>query len=665
MYDRPLRLESLEDRRMLAGVTVGNLNDVVNGATTSIAALIASPGADGISLREAILAANADTAADTIDFAPSVTGVIELTTVGHAGELAITSSLTINGPGAGTLAISASHGADGVPNTGDGFRIFNISGGGLLNVTLAGLTITGGDAAGPGQTGAGGGIFNVENLTLDRVVLTANAAKRDGGGLIHATGALTVIDSQISDNFGRDGGGLAIGSGTATIERSTITNNAGVSGGGVYKSGGAVLSILDSTLRDNTATGAGTTGNGGGVHSVGAVSIDRSTINGNRTTGADSEGGGVFATGDVTLTATTVDGNSTTGFNAQGGGILAQGSLTVTGSTISRNFTTGVTSHIAGAGAFGNLTLTNSTVSGNRTQGGQSVAGGVTADGALTIRHSTITDNHANEAGHTTLGGGGVRKSSGTLTIQDSIVAGNTTTSGDSPDLRPGTATLDVDYSLIGDASGSGVTAATGTGNLLDIDPQLGPLADNGGPTQTHALLPGSTAVNTGNPIYVDEANAFAHDQRGVPFDRIAGGRIDMGAFELPFNVAPPGATLVVDIVTDEIDGNFAAGDLSLREALYIANLSIGSQTITFHPSAFGTAQTIALDPAHGQLSITDSASIQGPGRNLLHIDAGLSSRILGIDDNTPNLISVSMSGVTLSGGSSQGGAAQSTPRRT
>ncbi len=145
-FRRPLRFESLEDRRLLANVTVSNLNDVVDGDVTSIAALIATPGADGISLREAILAASTNAAADTIDFAPSVTGTIQLTNVGHAGELVINHSLAINGPGANLLTIIA---YDPTPatNNGDGSRVFNIDDGTgtVRTISISGLAITGGD----------------------------------------------------------------------------------------------------------------------------------------------------------------------------------------------------------------------------------------------------------------------------------------------------------------------------------------------------------------------------------------------------------------------------------------------------------------------------------------------------------------------------------------
>src|SRR5262245_39528458 len=97
---RRLRYETLEGRRLLAIVTVSNLFDDVNGNVASIPALMASNGGDGISLREAIMAANADAVPDTINFAAPVRGMIQLTIAGHVGEIAITNPLTINGPGA-------------------------------------------------------------------------------------------------------------------------------------------------------------------------------------------------------------------------------------------------------------------------------------------------------------------------------------------------------------------------------------------------------------------------------------------------------------------------------------------------------------------------------------------------------------------------------------
>ncbi|TWT95374.1 hypothetical protein Pla108_35220 [Botrimarina colliarenosi] len=121
------------------------------------------------------------------------------------------------------------------------------------------------------------------------------------------------------------------------------------------------------------------------------------------------------------------------------------------------------------------------------------------------------------------------------FTLMNSIVAGNAA-DGAAPDLRPHSNNLlSANYSLIGDTT-SGFTATqlqaitSGAGNLQNIDPLLGPLADNGGPTQTHALLPGSPAFNAGDPAIV--VNGAEYDQRGAGYERVAVGRIDIGAYE-------------------------------------------------------------------------------------------------------------------------------------
>ncbi len=147
--------------------------------------------------------------------------------------------------------------------------------------------------------------------------------------------------------------------------------------------------------------------------------------------------------------------------------------------------------------------------------------------------------------------------------ITNSIVAGNTAGGGMS-DIDPGTGAITVDYSLIGDTSGSGITGGTGTGNILDVDPMLGPLAGNGGPTQTHTLLSGSPAIDMGDPAILFNPAEF--DQRGSPFARVVDGgglRIDMGAYERQTVAAN---FFVVDTPVDEMDGDYSSGDVSLRE---------------------------------------------------------------------------------------------------
>src|SRR5207245_9530682 len=132
--------------------------------------------------------------------------------------------------------------------------------------------------------------------------------------------------------------------------------------------------------------------------------------------------------------------------------------------------------------------LTNSTVSGN-TSGNQ--GGGIVNAGMLTLTNSTVTANTSGPTGGAIYNFGGA-----TANIKNTIVANNTVNSGAGPDL--GGTFNSQDYNLIGNTSGSRFTGAT-MHNITGLDPQLGPLASNGGPTMTHALLPGSPAIDAGS----------------------------------------------------------------------------------------------------------------------------------------------------------------------
>jgi len=238
----------------------------------------------------------------------------------------------------------------------------------------------------------------------------------------------------------------------------------------------------------------------------------------------------------VTVTRSTVSGNRTSGVGANGGGVSSQAAVTVTGSTVSGNSTGGSSSVGGGIFSTGAVTVTRSTVSGNSTAGFAARGGGVFSSGNITLSHSTVTDNHA----HAT--GGGIWSFSDTITITNSIVAGNTADGGN-PDLDLGTSALTVDYSLIGDSIGSGVTGGSGVGYILDQSANLAPLADNGGLTQTHALLVGSPAIDAGDPAILPNPGEF--DQRGAPFLRVVddpiapGTAIDIGAFEHQALISP------------------------------------------------------------------------------------------------------------------------------
>jgi hypothetical protein len=193
-----------------------------------------------------------------------------------------------------------------------------------------------------------------------------------------------------------------------------------------------------------------------------------------------------------------------------GGGISNSGTLTVNNSTVSGNTATFDGGGISNSGT---LTVNNSTVSGNT---GGFDGGGIENDGTLTVNNSTISQNTTIQRSSF---GGGIYNNvliGGMMTARNTIIAGNTATGG--PDVYGNLGSQG--HNLIGNSSdGSGF----GPTDLLDVDPLLGPLQDNGGPTWTYALMPGSPAVDAGDPTEIG-----IPDQRGV----IRSGGVNIGAYQ-------------------------------------------------------------------------------------------------------------------------------------
>ncbi len=241
----------------------------------------------------------------------------------------------------------------------------------------------------------------------------------------------------------------------------------------------------------------------------------------------------------MSILSSTVSGNVS---NGKGGGIYAAtGTVLVDTSTVSGN------TAAAGGGIYsgGNVNVMNSTVSGNSadTTGGISIFGN---GNTLTVDHSTITENSA------FFGSGGIRATQAGVVIRNSIVSGNNETDGLHDDIYTYLTTVQMAYSLLGDGYGSGLTEAPlgspdANGNLIGgamygpISAQLAPLANNGGPTETHLLLPGSPASNAGDPAFTGPP---LFDQRGAGFARVLDGRVDMGAVEVITGNAAPIVTL-------------------------------------------------------------------------------------------------------------------------
>jgi CSLREA domain-containing protein len=391
------------------------------------------------------------------------------------------------------------------------------------------------------------------------------------------------------------------------------------------------------------------------VVSLGAVTFSGLTISNGK---ADNNNGGAgirnLSTGTINVTNSTISGNSSPG-GGLGGGIdnRASGTLNVTNSTISGN-----SARLGGgiSNGAGTINLSNSTLSGNSSAFG---GGGIYNDsevGTINVTNSTISGNSTSGAPY---GGGGIcNVDVGPVRLRNSIVALNTAPAG--PDLvGPMTSQ---GHNLIGTNSGStgftpGINNANGDlvgTNAAPLNPLLGSLANNGGSTQTCALLPGSPGIDAGdNCVLTNTCSplvgiSLTTDQRGAGFNRSADGNgdgtsiVDIGAYEAP-------QPLVVTNTND-------SGVGTLRQAITSANVDAGPDTINFQAGLTGT---ITLATALPELST--SMSINGPGANVLTVQRSTApgTPLFLIFGTFNQNVVLSISGLTISNGdNSQNGGA-------
>jgi hypothetical protein len=608
--NRRLSLEPLEDRHLLTTITVNSLLDNGDGSNTTF--------------REAVDAANGD---DTIVFAASLfsggPATIQLSSTGHV-QLD-SDNLIIQGPSANLLTIRA-HDPTPSSNNSDGRRVLLVSDGssGHIDVTISGLTIAGGDpqvVADPNNAN-GGGIRNVENLTIINCIITDNFMI-NGGGLSHAPdgGTLTIEDSTISGNRSERGAGLFIGSNTGSviIRRSVFNGNVSQPGGTDAGDGGAIattgtdLILEDSTISGNSARDGGglliTGPNGAGE----SVDIIRSSIVGNY---AQNSGGGINSiSSTLTITDSTISGNTAGApddellFTGLGGGVaIYNGSLTVSTSTISGN-----AAGYHGGAVFNQnalVTITNSTISGNSADdNGGGFYNHYTSGAAVTMRHSTIAGNSVGTSGS----GGGIKNGTGAtnVVLNHTIVAGNSR--GASRDDVSGSFT--VARTLLGDSGSASITHQGGTNTSIigttaaPIDAMLGLLADNGGSTETHALLTGSPAIDNGDGgLMAGSGTTPTFDQRGTGFPRIVDGNnngtstIDIGAYEAAFANNPPTNPTAVALAAINEDTQNASNSGTLVAAIVTASGSTDQDA-----NSLGIAVTAAAN-ANGQWQYSTNA---------------------------------------------------------
>jgi hypothetical protein len=494
------RLEILEDRNMLSTYVVSSLTDTGMGS-----------GLAG-DLRYCIT--NATSGNDMITFAANLTGTIKL----ESALPALNASVAIQGPGVAALTV------ENDPLDTTSFDIFAVAS--TATVEISGLNISAIDSP----------FVNVGDI--------ANA------------GTLTVRDSNLNGSITNSGTATLLGSAWTSVQVAPSYNSGPRSAGPIDNTG--TMTISGSILY-----GPGSFIGTAAIANSGVLTLNYSTIKG--------------------ISAFAPNGN-----DAHGGAIFNQGSLTVNNSTLTNNDVQGGMGTFSGgpgwyarpgigAGIYmsaGTLSINDSTLSDNRALGGNGTTsygaygghagsgygGGLyIAGGTVSINNSTFDNNQAvNGVNTDNLGypgdasGGGIDNAAGpgALQMYDTILADNSASTA-APDLAGSVASLG--YNLIGISSGGNGFVAS---DLLNVNPLLGPLQNNGGPTETMALLPGSPAIDAG-----DNANAPAYDQRGPGYPRIAGGFIDIGAFEVQNNSTTQASSLAVSgfpsIVTAGSAGSF------------------------------------------------------------------------------------------------------------
>jgi hypothetical protein len=450
------QLERLEGRDLPSTLTVTTTRDRGDG-----------------SLPAAI--AHAD-AGDTIVFDPSLTGqTITLT----RGELVLNKSLTISGPGAGQLTVSA----------GNASRLFEVDGA-ATNVTLSGLTLTQGDGIGSPNSGEGGAIYNNGGvLTVSDCVLSHNFASTTYGGAIFNLGTLTVNGSRFFDNSARGAGGGAIFNGnSATLDNCTLTGNSAVFGGAVENFG--ALTVTDSTLSSNSS-GPFAGGDGGAIDSGGTLTISQSILIDNHA--PFGLGGAISVSGTATINSCTLSDNSAVG--GLGGAVSADGiyvSLTINQSTLTDNSADTATYPFNGAlfvgqgGALANIqatvTMNQCVLSGNTANGGQ--GGGVyNRDGTVTIQNNSLLSGNTASGGQ----GGAVYNSGdnfggiGTVTLLQSSVSGNAAGTGGGIDNDVGGVLSVVQSSVAGNTAPAGAGADLYNAGSATLSGSTVPIIDGSG----------------------------------------------------------------------------------------------------------------------------------------------------------------------------------------
>jgi hypothetical protein len=439
-------------------------------------------------------------------------------------------------------------------------RVFNISTGN--SVQIRDLTIANGKVTGSNR---GGNVLNSGTLSLTNCNIyggTANAA----GGLYNMGLSMTLTNCNVGGtgsgqaNSAPNFGGVGSDSGTLTIDGGSISGNSATSTAGGIAITGGTANIKNARITDNSSL------RGGGVYVSGF--FHSATANIANCLIANNKGG-------------------------EGGGIYIEGlsSATVVNTTISGN-SSGATGALVGPGIDiegGNLSLTNVTITNNSTTG-------FASGGGISARGSSI------------------------ITLTNTIVIGNSTGSGPS-DIsgQSGTINSSSSFNLIGIG---GLTNGVNNNQVGVTDARLAPLANNGGPTMTHALLPGSTALDAGSNTNAGNAG-LTNDQRGAGFARVVDGpdadstdTVDIGAFEAQVSVEDiPDKTTNEDTQLQFIFNLGGVANITSVTATSSNTTLVPNNAANIALSGSGSTRTLTINPV-ANLFDTSTITVTVTGNN-------------------------------------------------
>ncbi|TMD10004.1 MAG: hypothetical protein E6J01_00185, partial [Chloroflexi bacterium] len=459
--------------------------------------------------------------------------------IGFANDLAGSNTVTLMVP-AGTIDLTKGE----LAITSPGLTL-NLAGAGTAQTTVERspaapqarvFDICAPNSAPPPPCASPGPTVNLAGLTIANGLLSNDS----GAGIRNLGGTLSLNRVAVTGNS------IAVTAGTPTVP------NRGF-GAGIFSGGNGSLTLDKARITNNSLTvDVNAAGGGAGIESRGSLVIDASTISGNSVT-ACSDGslcgeqaaGLAVRFGPAAIQNTTISGN--VGTNAEGG--IDEG--------------------------FGPIKIVNSTITGNSAPGPGGFGGGFLTLGGLATAAILI---NTTVSGNTATSGGGLVSFGRSITLQSTIVANNRTiVGGISSDGNCNQPMASSGYNL-----DSGFTCGLrGPGDLSNTDPRLGPLQDNGGPTQTEALLPGSPAIDA---VANSACPPPPADQRGVA--RPQGAACDIGAFEF----VPNKVSITANPSSLPASGTSTS---TITATVTSAGAPVSGDTVNF--SLFGTCGTLTL----------------------------------------------------------------------